>query len=281
MEFGELDLGVLNELKDLDFSNCNQTPPAMPMLKSVDRRHFNSWTPSTGPSVGSSGPNSNQRRYGQPRACHPLGQRFVEIAPRHSRYNKQMEEMLSMSESPVPCHVSLHPLGMQLPRMDGCHSCPPVPQKAEQKEAPAQHVEGILFESRYLKARCDALEKERAVSNRQAEVEQGRWRQRESVLLGQVKAKQAEIMDLRHRLHRMRSFMGKLPNSVRRQFHRNDNEPGSNDAMDRRGHYGKDDVADMPQRAKLKSNNRRNHKHRKRNNKNNNWRSTETHENFV
>jgi len=250
---GELNMGVFEEFNNLDFTNCDQDPllpPAggalhpflMPFQPIGDERSLScppgppsnhgphgqhlSWPPTPGPQ-------SNQMHFDQ---------RLVEIAPRHARYNKQMDEMRNMSGSLPPSR-----------------SCSP-----EQKE---QDTNAILFESRYMKARCDALEKEKAGSNQQFEAARNEWRQRESVLMRQVDGQQKEISELRHRLHRMRTFLDKLPANVRRQFRGNENEPGNN-AADRRAQYNKYDVAEMPQRGGSKKNRRRNHGHKKRNNKN-------------
>merc|ERR1719491_2909846 len=167
---------------------------------SVDRRNFNS---------------VNAR---PPKSIHPC-QRFDESA--------------SMPYSPSVRAV--HPF-------PECQSCPPIPPTPEQfhkkgqalqKPQTGQEMDAVIFESRYLKARCDALEKER-----------DGWRHREAVLIGQLNAQRAEIMDLKHRMHGM-------PKGTRQQYQRNEN------MKHERGHK------------------QRRHKQRKRNNKNNKIRSIE------
>jgi len=231
-EFAELDQNVLNELKELDFSNCDAPMPRPQLMyrsASVDRRHFefNSLNPCA------------------PQSVHPC-------------HFGQSPQMSHSSASPAPLSVANH-------------SCPPT----------QRDTDGIIFESRYLKARCDALEKEVALNVRQANEAHNGWRHREAVLLGQIKEQNTEIMDLRHQTHRMRSFLDKLPNSVRRQFQRNENETNRNGADGQRFHrnYNAEDVAEMPQRHEKGKNfkQRRNHRHKKRSNKNKNnkWKSTE------
>jgi len=230
MEFAELDQGVLNELKDLNFSNCNAAmhPALMYRSASVDRRDF------------------------EFNSCAPQS-----VHPCHFGQNPQMSHS-STSPAPIPTSVTNH-------------SCPPT----------HRDTDGIIFESRYLKARCDALEKEVAVNLRQTNEAQNGWRHREAVLLGQIKAQNTEIMDLRRQTHRMRSFLDKLPNSVRQQFQRNENETNRNGVDGQRVHrnFNAEDMAEMPQRGNAgKGKNfkqRRNHKHKKRNNKNNQWKSME------
>merc|ERR1712013_195259 len=255
IEFGgELDENVLNELRALDFSNCNATPPVLhsqipggPMPRpqlmyrsvSVDRRDFSSWPPSMSPSVELS------------RSAHPRP--FAQISPAPiSRFPSQNV----FSQPPTfPASVSC-PLAQHFPV-----------QNSNERAPQNVNVNGILFESRYLKARCDALEKEIAANARQSEEAQNGWRNREAALCGQIKAQNKEITDLRREMNRMRSFLDSLPNTARRQFQNTTN----------RNFAAAEDCAEMPQRMKPKNfKPRRNHKHKKRNNKNNKWKSTST-----
>jgi len=102
--------------------------------------------------------------------------------------------------------------------------------KLSPKDDPA--FDAMKFQNKYLKARCDSLEKshKKLAEEYQSQLiqENERWKLREKKMSQQLDSKQTQIHELRHTLRRMRMFLDNLPVRMRRNFYKNNKNFSAN-----------------------------------------------------
>eukprot|EP01084_Bolivina_argentea_P243903 408749_1 len=86
--------------------------------------------------------------------------------------------------------------------------------------------DAMKFQNKYLKARCETLEREQkeiaTQYKQQLMRETNQWRVKHEQMVEQLEGKQNQIHELRHTLRRMRRFLDNLPVRMKRNFYGDD-----------------------------------------------------------